>query len=249
MTSASSGAMPARDRLAHHPVDVAVVGDVLRVAVVGAERDPAGPVLLDEREQGVQVARHRRLADQQPHPGAQALAALLDRERLVVGADPGGGVGLQRRLPSTPGAWPSTCARRRAPSFSSSAGAPAMTPGKFIISASPSTRRRRMQRLEVAGRRAAAAATRTATRARTTSAMKKTSSCSPAERVEQPVHAVDAEDVRDLVRVGDDGGRPEREDEPRELVDQQLHRLEVHVRVDEARDDVAPRRVERLAPS
>ena len=61
------------------------------------------------------------------------------------------------------------------------------------------------------------------------------------------MHAVDAEHVRDLVRVGDDGRRPEREHEPRELVDHQLHRLEVHVRVDEPRDDVAPARVERLA--
>ena len=61
------------------------------------------------------------------------------------------------------------------------------------------------------------------------------------------MHAVDAEDVRDLVRIGDDGGRSEREDESRELVDHELHRLEVHVRVDEARHDEAPRRVERLA--
>ena len=63
--------------------------------------------------------------------------------------------------------------------------------------------------------------------------MKKTSSWRPARRVEQPVDAVDAEHVRDLVRVGDDGGRPEREHEPRELVDEQLHRLEMHVGVDE----------------
>ena len=62
------------------------------------------------------------------------------------------------------------------------------------------------------------------------------------------MHAVDAEDVRDLVRIGDDSGRSEREDEPRELVDHELHRLEVHVRVDEAGHDEAPRRVERLAP-
>ena len=59
--------------------------------------------------------------------------------------------------------------------------------------------------------------------------------------------AVDAEDVRDLVRVGDDRRRPEREHEPRELVDEQLHRLEVHVRVDEARHDEPARRVDRLA--
>ncbi len=65
-------------------------------------------------------------------------------------------------------------------------------------------------------------------------------------RVEQPVHAVDAEHVRDLVRIGDDRRRSEREHEARELVDEQLDRLEVHVRVDEARDDEATRRVDRL---
>ena len=58
--------------------------------------------------------------------------------------------------------------------------------------------------------------------------------------------AVGAEHVRDLVRVGDDGGRPERQHEPRELGRQQLRRLEVHVRVDEARDDVGAVGVERL---
>src|SRR4051794_36265411 len=35
-------------------------------------------------------------ADQQPHAGAQALASLVGRVGLVVGADAGGGVGLQR---------------------------------------------------------------------------------------------------------------------------------------------------------
>ena len=46
-------------------------------------------------------------------------------------------------LPRTPGACPSTCAAPSSASFSSSAGSPAMTPGKFIISARPITRRRR----------------------------------------------------------------------------------------------------------
>jgi hypothetical protein len=53
------------------------------------------------------------------------------------------------------------------------------------------------------------------------------------------VHAVGAEHVGDLVRIRDDRGRPERQDEPRELVRQQLRRFQVHVRVDEAGDDVA----------
>ena len=65
--------------------------------------------------------------------------------------------------------------------------------------------------------------------------------------VEQPVHAVRAQHVRDLVRVGDHGGRSEREHEAGELVREQLRRLEVHVRVDEPGDDVLAGRVDRLA--
>ena len=83
------------DGLPHHPVDVAVVRDVLRVAVVRAERDAAGAELAHEREQVEQVPRHRGLADQEPHPGAQALAPLFDRQCLVVRADARGGVCLQ----------------------------------------------------------------------------------------------------------------------------------------------------------
>jgi hypothetical protein len=60
------------------------------------------------------------------------------------------------------------------------------------------------------------------------------------------VHAVRPQHVCDLVWVGDDGGGPERQDEPRELVHQQLRRLEVHVGVDEAGHDPAARRIERL---
>ena len=60
------------------------------------------------------------------------------------------------------------------------------------------------------------------------------------------MHAVRPEDIRDFVRVGDNGRRSEREHEPRELVDQQLRGLEVHVRVDEARHEVAASRVELL---
>ena len=65
-------------------------------------------------------------------------------------------------------------------------------------------------------------------------------------RVEQPVHAVGAEDVRDLVRVGDDCRRPERQHEPRELVEQELRRLDVQVRVDEPGHEEAAGRVDRL---
>ena len=48
-----------------------------------------------------------------------------------------------RSRPSTPGACPSTWWSPATASFASSLSAPAITPGKFIISASPITRRRR----------------------------------------------------------------------------------------------------------
>jgi len=62
----------------------------------GAEGHPRRPELLHEGEQIPQVACHRGLADQQPHPGAQALASLLHGQRLVIRADTGGGVCVQR---------------------------------------------------------------------------------------------------------------------------------------------------------
>ena len=61
------------------------------------------------------------------------------------------------------------------------------------------------------------------------------------------MHAVGAEHVCDLVRVGDDGRRPERQHEPGELARQEPRGLEVHVRVDEAGHDVPPGRVDALA--
>ena len=46
-----------------------------------------------------------------------------------------------------------------------------------------------------------------------------------------------AEDVRDLVRIGGDGGRAVGQHRAHELVDPELRRLEVHVAVDETRSE------------
>ena len=56
-----------------------------------------------------------------------------------------------------------------------------------------------------------------------------------------------AEHVGDLVGVGDDRGRAMRQDRPRELVDHELRRLDVHVGVDEPRHEVGARNIEALA--
>ena len=94
-TRASSAGDACRHGSSHHRVDVTVDRDVLGLPVVGAECNPVRPVLGEQRQQRVQVARCRPLADQQPHAGTQALAALVGRGRLVVGADAGGRVRLK----------------------------------------------------------------------------------------------------------------------------------------------------------
>ena len=232
-TSASSGGIPnataSRTIALMWPSSAMCSGS--RSSVQNAIR--CGPYSREQRQQRVQVPRRRRLADQQPHPGAQPLAALLD------GRTPRGRSGSRRRRtrcssrPRTPGAWPSTCVAR-ARASRARAGRRATTPGKFIISASPITRRRRSS-----ASRSPAVSSRRGDSKRDAGthdeAMNQTSSGSRPHDVEQPVDAVGAEHVRDLVRVGDDRRRAEREHEPRELVDEQLRRLEVHVRVDEAR--------------
>ena len=135
----------------------------VRLAVVGAERAVLRPVLAHHRQQRAQVARVGRLADQHPHAAPALLQRLRRGERLVVGADPGRRRTRSARCPSTPGACPSTCGATIRPSTS---GSPAMTPGKFIISATPSARgcrriaahvvrpERPAGRLEAAGRHA-----------------------------------------------------------------------------------------------
>ena len=232
------------DRVAHHRVDVAVVRDVLGLAVVGAERDPPGPYSASS---GRSACRFRaavasRISSHIParsrsRPSSAVYASWSERM-------PAAAYAFSAR-PRTPGACPSTCSASA--SFASSDGAPPITPGKFIISASPITRRRRSSASRspgVSSRRGDSKLRRRHARRRHEVDVER----HVVADVDQPVHAVGAEHVRDLVRVGDDRRRAERQHEPRELVDEQLRRLEVHVRVDEAGHDPAAGRVDRLAP-
>ena len=149
-------------------------------------------------------------------------------------------------LPSTPGACPSTCSAPSSASFASSASSPRDDAGEVHHLGEAEHALAAHERLEVAelerpprrleGRGGDA-------RRRHEEDLE----LEARRRVVEPVDAVRPEHVRDLVRVGDDRGRPERQDQPRELVGEELRRLDVHVRVDEARDDVAPGGVDRLA--
>ena len=146
----------------------------------------------------------------------------------------------------TPGACPSTCEASRSASFASSAGSPAMTAGKFIISATPSARRRRridsMSPVESDAPRRLERARGHARRRHHVDVERHVLA-----HVQQPVHAVRAEHVGDLVRVADDRRGAVGQHDAGELVDHQLAGLDVHVRVDEARHQRPPARVDALA--
>ena len=222
------------DGIADHRVDVAVVGDVLGLPVVGAERDPARPVLEQQREQGLEVPGGRSFADQQPHPGAQALAAFLRGVRLVVGADAGGGVRLQRPPAHARGVPVDVNGQRELVELRRR---PTDHAREVHHLCEPDHAPTAQQGVEVAGRQCAArrfeVRRRHARRRHEVDVQRQACRC-----VEEPVDAVSPEHVGDLVRVGDHRRRPEWEHEPRELVDQQLRRFEVHVRVDESGNDV-----------
>ena len=88
-----------RDRGADHVVEVALLGDVERIAVVGAEGDVGRIALGDDRRQRVQVLRHRALAHQDLHALGQLLQRLWQVGRLVVGAHARGEIAVEVEAP------------------------------------------------------------------------------------------------------------------------------------------------------
>jgi hypothetical protein len=87
------------DRPPHQHVDGPLGEQVVRQAVVGDEADPVGVARRHERQQRVEVARHRALAHHEEGAGGELLAPLGEAGALVVRADAGGEVGLQVAAP------------------------------------------------------------------------------------------------------------------------------------------------------
>ena len=224
-------------------VHVPDLRDVLGLAVVGAEREAVRPELGDERRERLEVSRGGRLPDQHPHPRAQALAALLGRVALVVGADPGGGVGLQAG-PEEAGRVP-VHVRRLEPELVELVRVAGDDAGVVHHLGEPDHAPAAEESLQVPERE------RAPRRLELRRGHARRGHEEDVERhlvgdVGEPVDPVRAEHVRDLVRVGDDRRRPHRQDEARELVHEELHGLQVHVRVDQPGDDVLAARVHDL---
>ena len=235
---------PGGDGVSHHPVDVPPVDDVLGVPVVGAERDPAGTVLLDEREERRQVSRHGRLAHQEPHACPKPLPPFLDGEHLVVRPDPRGRVRLQL-LPEDAGRVTVHVGRtvqRELVELGRVAGDDAREVHHLGEPDHPPPAHQRLEIPEPEGPSRGFELRGGHARRGGEEDLE----LEPGRGVEQPVDSVGAEHVGDLVRVGDHGSRPQGKDETCEFVHEKLHRLEVHVGVDEARHDVPALRVDRL---
>ena len=205
-----------------------------------------GPNSSHQRQQRVQVAGARRLADQQPHARPQPLAALLRawsprgpirsrrRRRPAAGgrARPGRG---RRRAPLPPG--PASRARpdrrRSRPGSSSSRPGPARCRRRSRPSRSPVVSARRGDSNRDAGTHDGAMKNTSSGR----SAQASASQCTP---------SVPSTFAISWGSATTDGGA-ERQHQLRELVHQQQRGLEVQVRIDQAGDDVSPACVERLA--
>ena len=85
----------APDEGADHAVEMALLGDVEGIAIVGAKSEERRRLEVKERLQGSEVFRHGALADQNGHALADLLERLLGARRLVVGADAGGKIAVE----------------------------------------------------------------------------------------------------------------------------------------------------------
>src|ERR1700733_8561343 len=77
------------DRGADHEVEMTLLRDVERIAIVGAESDEWRVSLGDDGAERMQVLAHRTLANEELHPLSQLLLCLRKIGNLVVGADAG----------------------------------------------------------------------------------------------------------------------------------------------------------------
>ena len=85
------------DRDPHRGVDVALFHDFQRIAVVGAERDPRPGQVGEQRGERRDVLGDRALAHQDEHALGQLFAGLIELGALVVGADAGGQIAVERQ--------------------------------------------------------------------------------------------------------------------------------------------------------
>ncbi len=210
-----------------------MLGDVERVAVVGAKTEVRRVPFGQDRCQGVQVLADRPLADQHPHPLAQFLERLVGGCRLVFRPDARADVAVQviapqqRRVAVDMATGKGLEFRKTARILEQHAGeihelgqpddARMIHQRNQIGGLQPGTRRFHMRRGD-AGRQLHADVHH---RART--------------RFEEIVYAFQPADIRNLVRIADRRRHTARADAAVELIGRDKRAFDVEVRVDEPR--------------
>ncbi len=116
---------------------MALLDDLQRIAVVGAEGDPRPGQIGEQRRQCRDVLGDRALAHQDEHALGQLLAGLLELGALVVGADAGGQIGVERQAAQQGGMAVDVPPGEGRELGQQGRIACASTPGKFMTSASP----------------------------------------------------------------------------------------------------------------
>ena len=207
------------------------------LAVVGAERAVLGPVLAHQRQQrraGCARWRPRGSAPTCPRrrfSSASSSVVASWSERM-----PAADVGVQRAARARPARGRRRAWRRATRACASTSGSPAMTPGKFIISATPSARGWRRIASMSPGVERPAAATRSRSPARTTAPSRRRRAAGP--RTRRAASATPSAPSTLAISCGshDDRRRAVRDARARaNSAGVSLRRLDVHVRVDEAR--------------
>ena len=209
-TSASSAAMPSRDGDAAHLVEVALAQQHVGLAVVGAERAALGPVAAHQLEQRRAGCARWRPRGSAPRRRARRFssASSTSSPRGRCGCRPPGRRRAARRARRARGRR--RC-RRRERELRQLASSPAITAGKFIISAIPITPGVREQLAHLVGPERAARGTRAGSPARTRAPSRTRRAARRAHASRSHSTPARAEHVGELVRVGHDGRRPARE--------------------------------------
>lgn len=96
-----------------------------------------GPVGQDGGDEVAQVLAGRSLADEDPHPLAPLLLGLFQLGALMVRFHAGGQVGVEGSAEDAGRMTVDATTASRGRDAGSISGSPAMTPGKFMTSATP----------------------------------------------------------------------------------------------------------------
>ena len=206
-------------------------------------------VLGQHRRERGDVAERRAFAELDPHPGAELGERVLARGRLMARVDPGRDVGLEPVV-ALPGEAPVARHRQAALQGRGDLRVHVLVTGDHAghVHHLPQARHALPAEClsDLRGPERGAGVLEARQRGHTRRHGQEDLQRQAATLLEEPAHPFEAEDVRHLVVVDEDRGRPAGQDGLGEARDGDHHRLDVQVGVDQARNEVRALGVDRL---